>query len=211
MEEFPLTQICSFPRSGSTVFTDILLKNFASTIKFGGFGETTLYNKEINLFRSHNLSMKINKEIKYIILYRQPVRTITSYFFKAYPNAKTNLNRENFEKFSKDHAKRWMDFTKFWVIKQGNHKGTTSNKVRSNFFFVYYDELIQQTDKLFNHLHLFLFNTVGKIDASEIKSRDRLVGRLTTTKLRPDMLDNLEERCRGRIEELGLKNWRDSE
>lgn len=192
----PRVQLVSFPRSGSTIFTNILATTFS--LPFTGFGEVTNNSKE-TFARSHNLTLKINDKVKYIVLYRHPVQSITSFYWKTHKTFK----KDQWNDFTIDWANRYNAFIKFWLIR------TTK---LSNIFYIYYDEFIRNTSTLFDSLSNFLLGTpIHWVGTEQIESRRRLGYHLENSKLTETMLDELEKRCSGRLEELGLGSWRISE
>lgn len=191
----PRSQLISFPRSGSTVLTNILTVNF--NLPFIGFDEVT-NNGKAKFARSHNVKLKIHDKVKYIVMYRHPVQSISSFYWKTHKK----FDKIQWEDFVEGWVNRWLAFTKYWIIK---------SKLLSNIFYIYYDSLVRNTTVLFSSLSHFLLDTkINWVGTEQIESRHRLSTKLNN-KFNEKILDNLEKRCSFRLEELGLKNWRESE
>jgi len=189
-------QLVTFPRSGHHLVVNVLLKYFSGNINFpitdgkktdtecteiiraGGINYCEFYNhcqktpctdQTVNLQKNHdfNLSLANEENNRYIILIRNPLESLVSFFnfFLDLPikqsiiNGNVILDKKGWEDFATKEILFWKDFSNKWIL----------NNRKVNFLFFTYEEILRNPLTSFICMMKFINHTLD-IDIEFLQS-----------------------------------------
>ncbi len=158
-----------FPRSGHRFLRNMLEDYFGKELKHCSVYNTDNIRERYNYIKDHDIGLseaRMKEAVfdpgrKYIVQFRHPLYSLTSWYEYRLIKRKINDSQNNWRLFMKVQLKYWERFANKWVIsKQG----------ASNICFVLYEDLVSNTDVVLKNIILFITGLDAINDAALKKS-----------------------------------------
>ena len=181
--------ICSYPRSGNTwlrhLLTDCLLeqKNYTTNTHLQIHPDKVIPDIQVHelskiykaypfkpfYIKSHMdplaLGLQENKNWKAIYIYRDPIDSLTSYFYfhTRYPELKPKINK-GINCFISDELPNWINHVK---------NATHNNFQKTNFYLIQYEDLHANTEKTLKQICDWLSLPLSMKDISNASEKSK--------------------------------------
>ena len=161
-----------FPRSGHRFLRTMCREYFGSAMNFGAVRNNDYSDLgSCNYIKDHDFGLRRGGQglvpthsYKYLIQYRHPLESLTSYFEFTVMEQKIEDSLAAWRLFLQENAKYWIAFVTKWCISDDIWTGADMNRCLIN-----YDELYSDTKRSFEKVIKFLSGR-DKVDEARIEA-----------------------------------------